>query len=324
MNPKLKFAQAVLLMLMVSGVSQIGSARSLDLSNEPIRPISTPVNLDPDKRLLGQVLFHDTRLSGDESISCATCHPLDRAGADGLQFSKGINDHQLSINTPTVLNASLNFVQFWDGRAATLKDQAQIPIVQPNEMAGAWDKILTRISGDQGYQTLFKNAFGEGQINQRNVIEAIVEFEKGLVTPGSRFDQFLMGDLSAISDEEREGYSLFKSYGCVSCHQGQNVGGNMYEKMGLIRDYFADRGDITEADFGRYNATGKESDRFYFKVPSLRNIEKTAPYFHDGSAQTLEEAINVMAKYQLGRRLRENDVQLIIAFLKSLSAEVLD
>jgi cytochrome c peroxidase len=222
------------------------------------------------------------------------------------------------VNTPTVFNASLNFVQFWDGRAASLEDQIGGPITNPLEMGTSWPEVLATLKGNPSYAADFQAAFPDG-ITEQNVRTALADFERTLLTTGSKFDRFLGGDRTALDAQAREGYETFKSVGCIACHQGSNVGGNMFQRFGVLGDYFKDRGNVTEADWGRYNVTKNESDRFVFRVPSLRNVEHTAPYFHDGSAKTLPEAIQVMARYQLGRKLGDGQVATIIAFLKSLS-----
>ena len=290
------------------------------IAQEPISPIPQQVQVDKKKVQLGKKLFHDPRLSANNTISCATCHPLDNAGMDGTKFSNGINGNLGVINTPTVFNSSLNFFQHWDGRAATLEDQIDNPIHNPNEMGSDWPTIVAKLQKDQVLNKLFKEIYNEG-INPTTIKDAIAAFEHTLLTPNSRFDRYLRGETEAITNSELEGYKLFKAYGCASCHQGEGVGGNMFETMGVFRNYFADRGGITISDLGRFNITGEEKDRHKFKVPSLRNVELTAPYFHDGTASTLTEAIQVMAKYQLGRAMPGEDSEKIAEFLRTLTGE---
>jgi cytochrome c peroxidase len=179
---------------------------------------------------------------------------------------------------------------------------------------------LVRLGQDPSYVVAFREIYPEG-ISAEAVRVSIATYERSLMTPNCRFDRYLRGDALAMTDPEKRGYELFKERGCVRCHQGVNVGGNMFSKFGVLGDYFKDRGDITKADFGRWNVTGKEDDRFVFKVPSLRNLTLTAPYFHDGSASTLEDAVSVMARYQLGNDLPKEEVRLIVAFLKTLTPE---
>lgn len=288
-------------------------------SNEPIQPLPRTVQAPRDEVDLGRRLFHDTRLSHDGTISCASCHDLADGGADARVRSRGIDGREGEINAPTVLNATFNFKQFWDGRASTLEEQIDGPVVNSNEMATSWSAVTTVLRADPAYVEAFTRVFPDG-ITQENVKRAIASFERSLVTP-SRFDRYLRGDASAISGPEREGYELFKDLGCTSCHQGVNVGGNMFQTMGALGDYFADRGNVTRVDLGRFNVTGRDRDRFRFKVPSLRNVALTAPYFHDGYARTLEDAVAIMARYQLGHELAPHEIELLVAFLRSLSGE---
>jgi cytochrome c peroxidase len=224
------------------------------------------------------------------------------------------------INSPTVFNSSLNFVQFWDGRAATLEEQVEGPVHGHVEMDSNWPDVIRKLSEDKTYPAQFKAVFGGG-ITADNIKQAIAEFERSLLTPNSRFDRYLRGDASAITEDEKYGYQMFKHYGCVSCHQGAAVGGNMYQTLGIMGDYFKDRGNVTKADYGRFNVTGLGEDRYLFKVPSLRMAVLTAPYFHDGSKETLEDAIEAMAKYQLGRKIPDEDIRRIEAFLYTLVGE---
>jgi len=285
--------------------------------SEFIQPVPYPSELSSDKVALGEELFHDVRLSGDQRISCASCHNLASGGVDGLPRSIGVGGAEGDTNAPTVFNSGLNYSQFWDGRALTLEEQVSGPITNAKEMASNWPDVISRLNSDPAYVEKFFTIYNDG-INAVNVSDALATFERSLNTVNSRFDQFLRGSVHAISDDEKKGYELFKSYGCVSCHQGQNVGGNVFQKFGVMKDYFADRGGKTRADFGRFNVTGDELDKHSFKVPSLRLAVLTAPYFHDGSAKTLHEAIDVMAKYQLGRSMPDDDAELIIKFLTTL------
>ena len=287
----------------------------------PITPIPLTIALDARKVELGRKLFHEPMLSHDRSISCANCHPLAQGGMDGMPRSLGIGHQRGELNAPTVFNSGLKFRQFWDGRADTLESQIDGPMQSPIEMGSTWEEIVARLGADPAYKAAFA-AISPTGVRREHVKEAIAEFERSLLTPNSRFDRYLRGEDSAITAEELAGYTKFKNYGCISCHQGVNVGGNMFQRMGVIRDYFAERGEVTKADFGRFNVTGDEADRFVFKVPSLRNVALTAPYFHDGSAATLREAVGVMAKYQLGRPLPPDDLSAIVRFLQTLTGEM--
>lgn len=286
--------------------------------NEPTQPIPLQVKLDTNKVQLGEKLFADTRLSIDHQVSCLSCHRLDLGGAARQARSFGATGVQMQVNTPTVFNIAYNFRFNWNGRFETL--EAQIEGVAQNVMGISWEQIITKLQQAPDYVQLFNAIYADG-ITLPNAIDAIAVYERSLDTPNSRFDQFLRGDYTALTVQEREGYRLFKSYGCVSCHQGVNVGGNLFQKFGVIGNYFADRGNITPADYGRYNVTGSENDRYVFRVPSLRNVAITPPYFHDGTAQTLEQAIAVMAKYQLGRPLPQEHVRRIAQFLNTLTGE---
>jgi cytochrome c peroxidase len=304
--------------------SRVGPAQALvappdsTLVREPIEPLPKALGVNPDRVRLGRRLFNDKRLSGDNSVACATCHDLKRGGADGRARSLGVSGKVGAINTPTVLNASLNFALFWDGRAATLEEQVGGPIENPLEMGSNFPSVLKKLEQDAEYVRAFKHLFGDG-LTETNVRSVIAEYERTLLTPGAPFDRFLEGDKAAISEQAKAGYLLFKGVGCVACHQGRNVGGNMFQRFGVFGNYFKDRGDITEADYGRFNVTRNEADRFVFRVPSLRNVGRTAPYLHDGSKQSLPEVVQVMAKYQLGRSLDDEQAAQIVAFLGSLS-----
>lgn len=291
------------------------------LSREPLAILPDPPALDPKLVALGRRLFHDKRLSSDDTVACATCHDLAHGGVDGKSHSAGIKGQLGGVNAPTVYNSGLNFVQFWDGRAKDLEEQANGPVTNPLEMGTSWEKVLPKLRADNAYPAAFGELFPDG-ISSLNARRAIAAFERTLITKNSPFDRWLGGDQNALSAEQKAGYELFKGIGCIACHQGQNVGGNMYQRFGVFGDYFKDRGHITEADYGRFNVTHSESDRFVFRVPSLRNVERTAPYFHDGSTPTLTQAVGVMAKYQLGRTLSDEQVSSLVAFLKSLSGDV--
>ena len=290
-------------------------------TKEPIIPLPLKVDQNPAVVELGKKLFHDPRFARDNTVSCARCHDLGTGGTDQQQFSIGVGGATGDVNSPTVFNSGYNFKQFWDGRVDTLEDQVDGPMHNLKEMGTSWEDLLAKLKDDPYYHDAFAKLYTDG-MNSNNVKNAIATFERSLVTANSRFDKYLRGDESAITADEKEGYKLFKAYGCISCHQGINIGGNLFEKIGVMGDYFADRGTpIVKADYGRFNVTGRERDKFKFKVPTLRNVALTQPYFHDGTVKTLEEAVNVMAKYQLGRYLSEDDVQKIVKFLKTLTGE---
>lgn len=289
--------------------------------DSPILPLPLALKLDPAKVALGKKLFHDTRLSGNNKISCASCHDITTNGADNKPVSVGIRGGRTAVNSPTVFNSGFNFVQFWDGRAKSLEQQIDGPVHHPNEMGSNWRENLPKLRAGANYVQAFEDIYGDG-ITVANVKDAIAVFERSLVTINARFDKFLRGDRNAINKLEKDGYQMFSDLGCISCHQGRSVGGNMFQHFGVVGDYFSDRGNITQADYGRYNVTGDAADKHVFKVPSLRNVELTAPYFHDGSAKTLEDAVLVMGKYQLGRTLEDSEVKGLVAFLKTLTGAV--
>lgn len=288
-------------------------------SAEPLRPLpeADDLNISPEMVQLGNRLYHDTRLSGDGSISCASCHDLANGGDDGLQFSVGINKAIGGINAPTVLNSSFNFVQFWNGRAADLQAQAAGPVANPIEMGADWNLVVSNLIDSGDYNHAFTQAFGDKSITIDRITYAIAQFETVLITP-SPFDRYLRGDKSAISPDAARGYKLFKSHGCSSCHQGINVGGNLYQKFGALQRYYEIESD---ADKGRLIVTGNDDDVSVFKVPSLRNVAITAPYFHRGAVTELKTAIQIMGLAQLGIALSDQDIALIEEFLRSLTGE---
>ena len=289
---------------------------------EPVRPIDPSVEADPAKVALGYALFHDARLSVDNTVSCASCHDLSTAGVDNHQYSHGVDDQVGGVNAPTVYNAVYNFVQFWDGRAKTLADQAAGPPLNPIEMASeSFDQIIAKLAADKDFVKAFNAVYPDG-LTEANITNAIEEFEKTLITPDSRFDKWLRGDDAALNADELAGYELFKKYDCATCHVGPNLGGQSYELMGLRADYFADRGlEMTHEDNGRYKETQLERDRHRFKVPGLRNVEHTWPYYHDGTRVTLEEAVRDMGIYQSGVELTDIEIDNISDFLRTLTGE---
>ena len=296
-----------------------GGAKSAR-SDEPIRPI--PINFDYDRAKveLGKKLFFEPRLSKSGWITCNSCHNLSTGGADNLPTSIGHKWFLGPINSPTVLNAKFNLTQFWDGRAKDLKEQAGGPIANPFEMGSNHELAVSVLQSIPQYVKWFndvytsKEMYTDEKIHIDQVTDAIAAFEETLTTPNSRFDQWLIGYDKSISESELEGYNLFKDKGCVSCHNGVGVGGNSYQKFGMAKPYDKDTNTL-----GRYNVTKDDKDKFVFKVPLLRNIELTAPYFHDASTRDLSEAVNIMAEYQLGTTLTEDETEKIVAFLRTLT-----
>ncbi|MDO6639690.1 cytochrome-c peroxidase [Shewanella sp. 5_MG-2023] len=289
---------------------------STSQASEPIEVIKPAVITEPEKVELGKMLFFEPRLSMSGFISCNSCHNLSLGGVDALPTSIGHEWQQGPINSPTVLNADYMLAQFWDGRAATLKDQAAGPIDNPKEMGYTHDLAVDTIASMPAYVARFNDIYGSNEVNIDRITDAIATFEKTLVTPNSPFDKYLEGDKKAISADAQTGYQLFKDKGCVACHNGPAVGGTMYMKMGLIKPFHTDN----PAE-GRKGVTGKEADKFVFKVPTLRNIELTYPYFHDGSVWNLDEAVNTMADIQLGQKMSAKETAQMVEFLNSLTGE---
>ncbi|MCI5144653.1 MAG: cytochrome-c peroxidase, partial [Candidatus Electrothrix sp. AR3] len=285
-------------------------------AKEPIDPIAPVKEINLAQAELGKKLYFDPRLSKSGFISCNSCHNLSMGGTDNLKTSIGHNWQQGPINSPTVLNSSMNFVQFWDGRAKDLKAQAGGPIANPGEMAFTHALAEDVLESIPAYATEFKQVFGKDKIGIDQVTDAIAEFEKTLVTPNSRFDQWLLGDAAALTADELAGYKLFKDSDCVSCHYGSAMGGSSFEKMGVMEEYKA-KSPVK----GRSAVTGKAEDHFSFKVPTLRNVELTYPYFHDGEAETLTEAVDVMGRLQLGTKFTAEQNKQIVAFLKTLTGD---
>ncbi len=285
-------------------------------NKEPIQPI-TPVKIvNLGMVELGKKLFFDPRLSKSGFISCNSCHNLSMGGTDNLKTSIGHNWNQGPISAPTVLNSSLSLAQFWDGRASDLKAQAGGPIANPGEMGFTHELAVGLLQTIPAYVAEYTLVFGTDKIDIDGVTEAIAEFEKTLVTPNSRFDQWLLGDENAINSTELAGYKLFKESGCVACHNGEAVGGATYQKMGVVKPY-----ETSSTATGRAGVTGKDADRFKFKVPTLRNVELTYPYFHDGGAATLKEAVDIMGRLQLGKKFTDEEKTKIVAFLKTLTGD---
>jgi cytochrome c peroxidase len=289
-------------------------------TNEPITPIPSMVNLDSEKVRLGERLFQDTRLSHDNTVSCTSCHHLDRGGDDDQIRAIGADGRPLNFNTSTVFNASLNFRLNWRGNFRTLEEQNEAVLRDRSLMNSNWEELLPRLNSDPYYLERFTEIYGTGP-QRLNVLDALANYQQSLITPNARFDRYLNGNRDAITGDENSGYQLFKANGCIACHQGVNVGGNLFQKFGIFSDPFASQKSLTVADLGRFAITGVESDRHVFRVPSLRNVALTAPYFHDGRAVSLPEAVQIMARSQLGREISARDIDLIVKFLGTLTGE---
>jgi cytochrome c peroxidase len=284
-------------------------------------PASVPAKAagpQEERVALGRMLFYDARLSRNQAIACNSCHDLSNYGVDGRPTSDGFKGQHGNRNSPTVYNAALHFAQFWDGRAADVEAQAKGPVLNPVEMAMASDKqVLVVLKSIPQYVTAFKRAFpGEKDpVTYDNMALAIGTFERGLLTP-ARWDKFLNGDKAALTEEEKNGLHAFLAAGCQTCHAGTLLGGNLYQKLGVMKAY------PDASDPGRYKVTSVESDKMMFKVPSLRNVAKTAPYFHNGKVATLDDAVGQMAELQLGKRLPASDIASIVAFLNAMTGDI--
>ncbi len=294
----------------------------LGMFGQPLKPVDTTKLSEVEKNRveLGRVLYFEKRLSRDNSISCNSCHDTKKFGVDGKDFSVGFEDHLTGRNSPTSFNAFMHVSQFWDGRAADVEEQAKGPILAAGEMAmPSGDEVVKKLSAIDGYPALFRKAFPEdgNPLNYDNVGKAIGAYERLFVTP-SRFDKALAGDHDALTEKEYRGLTKFVTNGCVACHNGNLLGGTMFQKVGTVKPW------PNQKDQGRYDLTKNEADKMMFKVPSLRNIAKTAPYFHDASAKTLEEAVRMMGRHQFGKEISDEDIADIVAFLKSLTGELPD
>ncbi|MHA7840788.1 MAG: cytochrome-c peroxidase [Gammaproteobacteria bacterium] len=304
----------------------MGCVTTLGLAQEPIQPLPRPqqLSLDAEKVALGDRLYHDKRLSADNTVSCASCHPLSKAGSDNLPVSVGIKRQKGHVNSPSVFNSGFNKTQCWDGRANTLEQLIDEMVTHPLEMGSDWEQIIEKLSKDAQYVDIFKKLYLYDGITAENITAVIADYVRSLITPDNAFDNYLRGDVNAISADAKKGYELFKSVGCIACHHGINVGGDLHQKFGIFGDYFGSRKETIQlADYGRFNVTGNAADSFVFRVPSLRNVVLTSPYFHDASVTHLDEAVRIMAKYQLGRELNQQQIKSIIAFLATLSANKL-
>lgn len=308
----------VALLLTLVGAAAPTADRASDAAGGPFRVIPKPPKLDAGKVALGRRLFESKALSKDGTVSCASCHDLSKAGADGRSVSIGIGGRTGRRNAPTVFNAALQFAQFWDGRAPDLAHQVDGPLSDPVEMGGGWEHVLETLRDSPEWSARFDKVYGGVEV--AHVRDALATFQRTLLTPDSPFDRFLGGEEAALSDAAREGLEIFDAIGCVSCHQGVLLGGNLYQSFvpfGEDPEEWTPPGD--DPDLGRFERTRKRADRNVFKVPGLRNVAVTPPYFHDGSAPDLKSAIKRMIAYQLGRRPRTGEVEKLEAFLESLT-----
>jgi cytochrome c peroxidase len=310
-------------LVMGSAISGADSSPSVPESfvaapQESIRPLPRSTALDPKRVALGKRLFNDVRLSRDKDKSCATCHPLDRGAMDGLAHA--VSGAQQIRNTPTLFNVGFNSSFNWDGISKSLEAQAEIVLRNPRLMNTTWPELLATLRADADYIAGFNSAYSGG-LTPAGITEALASFARSLLTPNARFDRYLRGERQVLTPAELQGYELFQSYGCIACHQGINIGGNMYQKFGVLAQASGANPSAAGADLGRYLVTKAPRDREVFRVPSLRNVAVTAPYFHDGRARTLEEAVTTMAKVQLGTTLTARETELIVRFLHTLTGE---
>ncbi|QWW72295.1 c-type cytochrome (plasmid) [Rhizobium sp. WYJ-E13] len=288
---------------------------------EPLAPLQAPGPLDPSRVALGEALFSDPILSGKNQLSCASCHDLGAGGTINRARTIGYMGRVHRFNAPTVFNVGNNYRLGWRGDFTSLEAQNEKVLLDENLMAATWPTLLQRLRDNNRYAMQFERAYG-GVPTRAALLDALATFQRSLSTPNSAFDRYLEGNKAAMNTQELEGYRIFKDYGCASCHQGSNIGGNMFQKFGIFSSGSAgDRGSDNDGDLGRFTLTGQKQDIGVFRVPSLRNVAVTAPYFHDGRIGTLRDAVSLMARSQLGRTLTAEEVDALVAFLKTLTGE---
>lgn len=285
-----------------------------------ITALPKEVELDQRKVSLGEKLFKDPVLSPAQ-FSCTTCHVLENYGIDSRDRSITIQGGLDLMNTPSVFNVAFNQFFAWTGHLYSLEQQLDDVINNVKHFDSSWSYIQKKLENHPEYPALFEDIYTDG-ISRSSISDAIVEFERSLITPDSRFDRYIEGDESALGAEEKQGFQLFKEYGCIACHQGINLGGNLRIKFGIVENPFSNNKNLTAIDKGLESKTGDIEDRYVFRVPSLRNVAVTGPYFHSGTIHDLSEAVSIMAKYQLGREIPENDKEMIVSFLKTLTGKL--
>lgn len=312
---------------LVTAIALAGATTLAVASDWQALPTTAPAPADnpttADKVELGRILYHDPRLSSTGTVACASCHNTMLGGEDNRPIAMGVHGQTGGRSAPTVWNAAFNEVQFWDGRAASLEDQAAGPVTNPIEMGmKSWNDVVARLKTIDGYQELFTKAFGKDSISKDNATKAIAAYERTLITPNSPFDKYVQGDQSAMTAQQVNGMNKFESLGCKGCHSGPAFNGpGTYMKFPMISNGYFEAKYHFSKDVGREEATGNKADAHLWKVPTLRNIALTAPYFHNGSVKTLDKAVQVMGKLQLGKDLSEQDVADIVAFLNALTGE---
>ncbi|MDP3410364.1 cytochrome-c peroxidase [Bosea sp. (in: a-proteobacteria)] len=289
----------------------------------PLSPLPTPPALDPARVKLGEALFHDPILSSRQALACNSCHDLSRGGTIKRDRSVGYDGRVHEFNVPTLFNVANSYRMGWRGQLTSLSDKTDQVLTAPNLMANDWETLLPRLRRSRAYGVRFMAAYGR-QPDREAVLDALVTFQRSLATPNAPFDRFLKGDERAITPQQRAGYDLFRSYGCASCHQGSNVGGNMSQIFGVFGGVEGPRPDSVQSHPAGPPAASladASDERHVYRVPSLRNVAVTAPYFHDGRTDSLSEAVDIMGRSQLGRMLSETDIAAITAFLESLTGE---
>ena len=293
------------------------------MPSEAIVPLPISVSFDPAKSAVGEKLFNDVRLSDSGRMACSACHEMDHGGASSVALSTGANGKLLDVRTPSIFNQDFNYLRGWDGLVQTMPDRILSVLHNRQLMNSDPFVVLPRLKEDSALNVAMQASYPDG-VTEKNVIDALDVYLHSLITPNAPFDRYLRGETGALTADQAEGYKLFRQYGCISCHQGQNIGGNLRQTFGVVGtpgEYFIERGQQLPRDLGRYNLTHNEDDKFVFRVPSLRNVMLRAPYFHDGSAPTIEDAVRVMFHYQLGIDPAANDIGLIVKFLGSLTGE---
>jgi cytochrome c peroxidase len=312
-------ARGALSLAFLASITTIIATSVGSTGDEPITPLRPAAQIDIAKVELGRKLFHDVRLSGDNQLACVSCHRLDRGGGDGRSRPQGADARPLDYNSPSIFNAALNYRLNWRGNFHRLEDQNEAVLLDHRLMNTTWDQLLAELRADDDYVRIFASTYG-GAPARKHVLDALAVFQQSLLTPNARFDRYLNGQRDAITPDEAHGYQLFKSYGCIACHQGMNLGGNLSQRFGIFFNPFSQRGG-DDADLGRFTVTRRETDRHVFRVPSLRNVAVTAPYFHHGATASLAEAVDLMARAQLGRKLPARDIDLVVKFLGTLTGE---
>ena len=290
----------------------------------PFEPLPLAIGGGP-AAVLGKKLYSDSIMSIDGTLTCFSCHDVKKGGTDGLPTARVASRPTGQINTGTIFNLAFNFRFNWNGKFVTLLNHINGPVTGKNLMGMSWPVLLERVQDVEEYRRMFRDVYDDG-VTIENIQHAVTEYQLSLVTPNAPFDRYLRGEDDALDQGEKQGLELFKSLGCVSCHQGINIGGNLFAKIGVIGDYFVDRerdgrGGLVDADFGRYQVTKLEEHKHVFRVPSLRNVACTGPYFHDGSIEELEDVVEAMGRYQLGRTLTIDEKSLLVRFLKTLTGE---